>query len=141
MCAYEYDCGGEACLTSTILFLLFLLSSFLCSSLASQLCFFLFLHHIYAVLKKKNFHACFTDQQSSTLQRPLPCLVPTPPVSFLSEAASWTFFIFLRGFQGAADVQGQELNTAVMPVCYRLLYCKAIGLQVCHRPAIDSSRI
>lgn len=109
----------HACLPPFI-YLFFVLSSLLGSSLASHnsasFCFCTTCT-LSSKKRKKKLHTCSTDQQSSNTPAPPALSVPPPPVSSLSEAASRTFFIFLRGFQGAADVQGQEHNTAVMPLC------------------------
>lgn len=95
------------------IYLFFVLSSLLGSSLASHnsasFCF--------CTTCTLSSTKCSTDQQSSNTPAPPALSVPPPPVSSLSEVTSRTVFIFLRGFQGAADVQGQEHNTAVMPLC------------------------
>lgn len=54
VCVCECGCEGEACLSSTIYLFIFrfVFPSWFITRF-TQLCFFLFLHHMYVVLKKK----------------------------------------------------------------------------------------
>lgn len=104
-----------------------------------QLCFLLFLQHIYAVLKKKKHTRVSQTNNRQHSSAPCPVCPTTTCVFFVWGCFPDILYLPKRLSRGCWCSRSGAQHSRNASVCYRPLHCKAIGLQVCHRPVMERS--